>query len=85
MRARLADPATGHRWRVLLRTGQLFVQAAQRRRVEPSADLAGIGQRAVVVVAQQQRAKPDAAAFRRGVADDYELLVAAALELEPVR
>ena len=61
------------------------MQAAQRRRVEPRADLAGVGQRAVVVVAQQQRAKPDAAAFRRGVADDYELLVAAALELEPVR
>ncbi|KAG0771200.1 hypothetical protein G6F22_016691 [Rhizopus arrhizus] len=53
--------------------------------VEAGADLAGVAQCAVVLVhGQQQRAQALARALRRGVADDDELLAAAALDLQPV-
>ena len=77
------------------RVGERRVVAAQRARAarpgrrsvarsKPGADLAGVAQLAVVVVAEQQRAELLARALRRGVAADHELLSAVALELQPV-
>src|SRR6185312_2166533 len=68
-----------------LKGGQGRVQADQGALVEAGADLAGVSQLAVaVVVAQQQRAEPDARALRVGVAADDELLSVLALDLQPV-
>ena len=59
-------------------------EVAQRRAREPGADLARVAQPPVLVVAEQQRAEVGAAALRRRVAADHELLLGRALELEPV-
>src|ERR1700754_3843804 len=60
------------------------MQSSQGGVVESCADLAGVDQVCAVVVAEQQRAESDPAALWGGVPDDHELLVAAALELQPV-
>ena len=57
---------------------------AQRVVVEAGADLAGVAQPAVLVVADQQRAEVRARALRRRVAADHQLLLGVALELAPV-
>src|SRR4051794_9983257 len=59
-------------------------QVAQGLAVEAGADLAGVAQRAAVVVAEQQRAELGARALRSGEAADDELLALLALELQPV-
>ena len=50
-------------------------EVAQRRRAVAGADLAGIAQTAVLVVADEQRAEVGAAARGLGVAADHELLL----------
>ena len=52
--------------------------------VEACADLAGVAQTLVLLVAHQQRAEVRARPLRRGEAADHELLLEVALELEPV-
>src|SRR5262245_30487879 len=52
--------------------------------VEARADLAGIAQLVAVVVAHEQRAERVAAALRRRVPADDELLLGRALPLQPV-
>ena len=61
------------------------MQAGQGAVVEAGAHLPRVHEVAVgVVVAEEQRAEPDAGALRVGVAADHELLRVLALELEPV-
>jgi hypothetical protein len=61
------------------------VQAGQGAIVEAGADLARVVQLAVgAVVAEQQRAEPDAGSLRVGEPADDELLAVQALELQPV-
>ena len=52
--------------------------------VEARADLAGVAQLAVLVVADEQRAELAARALRRREAADHQLLLGVALELQPV-
>ena len=58
--------------------------ASERGGVEAGADLARVAQGSGLVVADQQRADPDARAARLGEAADDDLLLEHALELEPV-
>src|SRR5262245_10075706 len=63
---------------------QLLAQGTQQRAVEAGADLAGVAQLAVVVVAHEQRAELDPGALGLGEAADHQLLAVRALELQPV-
>src|SRR5205807_6806908 len=59
-------------------------QLVERRAVEAGADAARVAEVAAVVVPEQQRAELLARPLRGGVPDDDQLLLIAALELEPV-
>jgi hypothetical protein len=63
---------------------ELVPQALQGRIVEAGADLARVAQPFRVVVADEQRPEPLAAALRLRPAADDQLLAPAALQLEPV-
>src|ERR1051326_516741 len=67
-----------------LERGELPAHAAQRGGIEAGADLAGVGERSVIVVADEQGAETGALALWIGVADDDEFLLVDALELLPV-
>src|SRR3954447_10388712 len=82
LRQRLDGLAEGRL--VRLERVELLAQVRQRPGVEPGADLAGVAQDAVLVVADEQRAEADARALRLGEAADHDLLLEEALELEPV-
>src|SRR6185436_12524692 len=64
---------------------ELRAQLDERRVGVAGADLAGVGEAAAVVVADEERAESDAAALGVGEAADDELLAQEALGLEPVR
>src|SRR5436309_11654505 len=74
----------GERRVLAAQRGELLPEVAQRGARETGADLAGVAQPAALVVADQQRAELGARAARRRVAADDELLLGAALELQPV-
>src|SRR3954447_24980773 len=81
----LADRAgVGERRVVPAQRAQPGAEVAQGVAVEAGADLAGVAQRAVVVVAEQERAELGPRPARRGEPADDELLALLALELEPV-
>ena len=59
-------------------------ELAERLVVEAGADLPGVAERAVLVVADEQGAELGARALRRREAADHELLLGVALQLQPV-
>src|SRR5699024_8246246 len=75
----------GERGGVVGDTAQLVVQLCEHVRGERGSHLAGIAQAAVVVVPDEQRAQTVPAPLRLRVSTDHQLLVAYALELQPVR
>src|SRR4051795_11319230 len=84
MHVSLAHRVALERRTVHFTVGELRTECPQHRVAEPGADLARVDEDAAVVVAEQQRTEPGAAALRLGPAADDELLVPDALELEPV-
>src|SRR5215210_8624462 len=72
------------RRRVLLELAQPPAQFAQRCVVEAGAHLAGVAERAVLVVAHEERAEVGPRSPRSGEAADHELLLRVALQLQPV-
>src|SRR3954447_5104233 len=67
-----------------LALAHLGADLVQRRAVEPGADLSGVDQLAVAVVAEQERTELLARAARCGEAADHDFLAVLALELQPV-
>src|SRR4051794_28833322 len=62
-----------------------LAEVGERPLVETGADLAGVAELAVLVVADEERPEVGALAMRRGEAPDHELLLMRALQLQPVR
>jgi hypothetical protein len=83
-RVRLADHV-GERRALAAQRREALREVAQGRSREAGPDLARVAQVAVLlVVAEQQGPEIGAAAPRRGVAADHQLLLGRALELQPV-
>ena len=63
---------------------QVMAQARQRLMVEPGADLARVAQTVVLVVTDEECTEVRPRTLRRREAADHQLLLVAALELQPV-
>ena len=77
------DRVDRERRRLRLERDQARVQVARGARVPAGADVAGVGQHALLVRAEEQAADLAARAVAVGEAADHELLAQRALQLEP--
>src|ERR1051326_1089336 len=77
--------SAGERRAIALSSLEPVAEVSEGARIEAGADLAGVDEHTVVMIADEERAKPLARAGRVRETADHEFLLVHALELEPVR